>query len=358
MVIALFGYSSSGKTTLLQIMSQKKPEARPASHEGRMEIPRAVCQVPDARLEQLSTLYPEKKKVPVQIEVEDFPGFTCGQISTSQYLSQLRKAEGLVHVVRGFKAPAIPAARGKIDPAADIQAMTEELIFSDLVMVTGRLEKLEKDLKKIKDVEAEKERLLLEKLKPALEQGKPIRQMPLTPSEEKMLRGFCFLSLKPILQMINLDEQDLAYLDHLQERFPSLNPDLKVAGFCGQIEKELIELEEEDRKIFMGTYGLEEASSARFFRSVYEIMELIHFYTIGKDEVRAWVVKKNTPAVKAAGEIHSDLEKGFIRAEVLSFTELLKHGSWQKAREAGALRLEGKDYPVQDGDIIYFRFSQ
>ncbi|MCI4445630.1 MAG: redox-regulated ATPase YchF [Candidatus Aminicenantes bacterium] len=358
MVIALFGYSSSGKTTLLEILSHKKSEIHRSMPETRMEIPRAICPVPDSRLDQLASIYPGKNKVPVQIEVEDFPGLAGSQISASQYLSQLRKADGLIHVVRAFQDPALPHPRGKIDPAADIKAMSEELIFSDLVMVTQRLEKLEKDLKKVKDTETEKEKLLLEKLKPVLEQGQAIRQVPLTPSEEKMLRGFCFISLKPILHIINLDEKDLAFLEHLRERYPAIDPNITLSSFCGRIEKELGELEEEDRKIFMGTYGLEETAPVRFFRQIYEIMELVNFYTIGKDEVRAWSVKKNTPAVKAAGEIHSDLEKGFIRAEVISLEELLKFGSWQKAKEAGVLRLEGRDYPVQNGDVIYFRFSQ
>ncbi|MBC7360759.1 MAG: redox-regulated ATPase YchF [Candidatus Aminicenantes bacterium] len=357
MVIALFGYAGSGKTSLFEILSQKKIEVHHQSSDFRHEIPRTICQVPDTRLDKLSSLYPEKKKVLVHLEIDDFPGISGGEISTSLYLSQLRKADGLVHVVRGFKNPALPHPRGKINPASDINSMTEELILSDLVMVTGRLEKLEKDLKKIKDLEAGKEKELLEKLKPLLEQGQLIRNFPLTPSEEKMLRGFCFLSMKPILQMINLDEKDLAYLDHPKELYPAIDPEVPVLAFCGKIEKEIMDLEDEDRTLFMSTYGLEEPTPPRFFRKIFEVMDLINFYTIGKDEIRAWVIKKNTPAVKAAGEIHSDIEKGFIRAEVIPFDEFIKYGSWQKAKEAGALRLEGKDYLVQDGDIIYFRFS-
>ncbi|MCX8161155.1 MAG: DUF933 domain-containing protein [Candidatus Saccharicenans sp.] len=358
MIISLFGYHQSGKTCLFEILSQRKIEGHQLTSGQRHEIPRAVCQVPDPRLDLLSSLYPERKKVQVHLEIEDFPGLASGDIPTSQYLAQLRKAEALVHVVRGFRDPTIIHPRGKINPVDDIRCLTEELILSDLVMVNGRLEKLEKDLRKIKDPEAQKEKELLEKLRPLLEQGSPIREYHLTASEEKMLRGFCFLSLKPILHVINLDEQDLASLPNPELLLPGLAPEIPVLAFCGRIEKELLELEEEERQIFMGSYGLSETTPGRFFRKLYEIMELINFYTIGKDEVRAWAVKKNTPAVKAAGEIHTDIEKGFIRAEVIPLVELVKHGSWQKAREAGLLRLEGKDYQVQDGDVIYFRFAQ
>lgn len=358
MVISLFGYQGSGKSCLFEIISQKKRLDDRLGSDFKTEIPKSVVKVPDSRLEKLGSLYPDKKKVFAHLEIEDFPGMAAGDVPASQYLSQLRKADGLVHVVRAFKDPAVPHPRGKVNPTEDIKTMTEELILSDLVMVASRLEKLEKDLRKIKDPESQKEKELLEKLKPLLEKGGLIRNFPLTPSEEKMLRGFCFLSLKPILQMINLDEQDLAFLDTPEQRFANLPPDLAVLAFCGKIEKEIMELEDEDRKLFMSTYGLEEPTPVRFFRNIFAVMGLITFYTIGKEEIRAWVLKKNTPAIKAAGEIHTDIEKGFIRAEVISFEELLKPGSWQKAKEAGALRLEGKDYQVQDGDVIYFRFAQ
>lgn len=356
MIVALFGYSGTGKTSLFEILSQRKTEFR-HHHEGKHELPRAVCQVPDERLERLAGAYPDKKKVLVHLELVDFPGLAAGEMSANQYLAQLRQADGLVHVVRSFENPAVPHPRARINPADDIRAMLEELVLSDLMMVTGRLEKLEKDLKKLKDPEAEKEYALLGKIKPWLEQGQTIQHVGLTPSEEKMIRGFCLLSLKPILHLINLDEKQLAFLENPDELLIGLKPGTPVAAFCGKIEKEILELEEEERALFQSMYGLLEPSSSRFFRKLYEVMGLIHFYTIGKEEVRAWVIRKNTPAVKAAGEIHSDIEKGFIRAEVLSFSEFEKHGSWHQAKEAGAIRLEGKEYPVQDGDIIYFRFN-
>jgi hypothetical protein len=235
--------------------------------------------------------------------------------------------------------------------------MAEELILSDLVMLTARLEKLEKDLHKFKDPEGQKEKELLERLKPRLENSQQLRETDLSPAEKKIIRGFCLLSLKPILPVINIDESDLAYLNNLEERFPGLNPVRPVLGLCGQIEKEIMELEDEEKALFMSSYGLIEPVQSRFFAKIKEVMELLTFYTIGQDEVRAWLIKKNTPAVKAAGEIHTDLERGFIRAEVLPFEELQKAGSWQKAKESGLIRLEGKDYQVQDGDVIYFRFS-
>jgi GTP-binding protein YchF len=356
MIVALFGYAGTGKTSLFEILSQKKTEIR-HHQDGRTELPKAVCQVPDERLDRLATVYPDKKKVLVHLELVDFPGIAAGEMSTNQYLAQLRQVDGLVHVVRSFQNPAVPHPRGRISPVDDLKAMMEELILSDLVMVTSRLEKLEKDLRKLKDPEAEREKALLEKIKPWLEEGQTVQHLQLTPSEEKMIRGFCLLSLKPILHLVNLDEKQLAFLDHPEELLTGLLPGLPVSAFCGKIEKEILELEEEERALFQSMYGLTESASSRFFKKLYEVMGLIHFYTIGKEEVRAWVIRKNTPALKAAGEIHSDIEKGFIRAEVLHFSELEKHGSWNQAKEAGAIRLEGKDYPVQDGDIIYFRFN-
>lgn len=356
MVIALFGFSGTGKTSLFEILSQKKPEAR-HHHEGRHELPRAVCQVPDERLDRLALVYPDKRKVQVHLELVDFPGIAAGEMSTNQYLAQLRQVDGLVHTVRSFENPAVPPARGRINPTDDIKAMTEELILSDLVMICGRLEKLEKDLKKLKDPEAEKEHVLLGKLKAWMEKGQPVQNLQLSLSEEKMIRGFCLLSLKPIIHMINLDEKQLAFLENPEELLSGLQPGVHVAAFCGKIEKEILELEEEERALFQSMYGLLEPASRRFFRKLYEVMHLVHFYTIGREEVRAWVIRENTPAVKAAGEIHSDIEKGFIRAEVLHYQDFEKHGSWNQAKESGAIRLEGKDYPVQDGDIIYFRFN-
>ena len=357
MVIALFGYGASGKTTLFEILTQKKAGAVAHRQEARLEVPRASVPVSDQRLDTLAALYPQKKKIAAHLEIEDFPGLAAGQISTSAYLAELRKADALVQVVRGFRTPMIPHPRGKINPADDINSMIEELILSDLIMLTARLEKLEKDLRKMKDPEGQKEKELLEMLRPQLENSQQLRETDLSPSEEKMIRGFCLLSLKPFLPVINLDETDLAYLDNLQDRFPGLSSARPVLGFCGQIEREIMELEEEEKTIFMASYGLTAPLQSRFFAKIKEVMELLTFYTIGQDEVRAWLIKKNTPAVKAAGEIHTDLEKGFIRAEVLPFEELIKAGSWAKAREAGTIRLEGKDYQVQDGDIIYFRFS-
>jgi ribosome-binding ATPase YchF (GTP1/OBG family) len=235
--------------------------------------------------------------------------------------------------------------------------MEEELLLADLVLVDGRLERLEKDLKKMKDPEGEKERDLLGRLRPALESGQGLRSVPLTAAEEKLIRSFAFLTLKPLLHVLNIDEKDLACIRRPETLVPALGPDRRVLAFCGRIEADLAELEEEERRAFMAEYGLGEMSGPLFTRQAAGFLDRISFFTIGKDEVRAWTVRKDTPAAEAAAAIHSDIARGFIRAEVVTAEDLLRHGTLPQAKEAGAIRLEGKDYVVQDGDVIYFRFG-
>ncbi len=235
--------------------------------------------------------------------------------------------------------------------------MEEELILADLVSIETRLEKLEKELKKSKTPEGEKEKELLDRLYPHVEEGKAIREMELSPSEEKLSRSFSFLSQKTLLHMINVDEKDIPLIESPEKIYLSEKKGVKVLAFCGNIEAEILELEEEDKAAFLSEYGLGELSSPKFLKASYDLLEAITFFTIGKEEVKAWTIKENTTALNAAGSIHSDIEKGFIRAEVIPWEELLQHGSFQTAKEKAAVRLEGKEYIVQNGDVMYFRFS-
>jgi GTP-binding protein YchF len=356
MNITLFGYPKTGKTTLFNLLTGAKIDVK--SYEtGKKEFNRRTCPVPDARLEKIWALYSEKNKIPATVDIIDLAGISYGDVKSSAYLNYLRKADGLTHIIRGFLDAQIPHPKGKINPEEDIVSMEEELILADLVSIEARLEKLEKELKRSKIPEGEKEKELLERLFPYLEEGKAIREIDLSPSEEKLCRSFAFLSEKTLLHMINVDEKDIPLIEHPEKIYSSEKKGVKVLAFCGNIEAEILELEEKDKADFLAEYGLRELTAPKFLNASYDLLEAITFFTIGKDEVKAWTIKQNTTALRAAGSIHSDIEKGFIRAEVISWEELLEHSSFQAAKEKAAVRLEGKDYLVQNGDVIYFRFS-
>jgi hypothetical protein len=375
--ITLFGYPKTGKTTLFNLLAGSHVEVR-AYDDGRREPNVRSVPLPDPRLDRIAAAYPEKERIAASMDLTDLVGISFGEVKASLFLGHLRKADGLVHVVRGFADPDILPARGRIDPAADVRSMEEELVLADLVLADGRLERLEKDLKKMKDPEGEKERELLLRLRPSLESGRGLRDLPLAPAEEKLIRSFAFLTLKPLLHFINIDEKDLASVRKPEALFPGIaapakagdtypgymsplgspsGPGRRIMAFCGRIESDIAELETGERAAFMAEYGLEAMSAPLFAAGAASFLDRLSFFTVGKDEVRAWTVKKDASALEAAGAIHSDIAKGFIRAEIVAADELLRHGTLQHAKEAGAIRLEGKDYVVRDGDVIYFRFA-
>jgi hypothetical protein len=354
--ITLFGYPKTGKTTLFNLLAGSHVEVR-AYDDGRREPNVRSIPLPDPRLDRIAAAYPEKERIAASMDLTDLVGISFGEVKASLFLGHLRKADGLVHVVRGFADPDILPARGRIDPAADVRSMEEELVLADLVLADGRLERLEKDLKKMKDPEGEKERELLLRLRPSLESGRGLRDLPLAPAEEKLIRSFALLTLKPLLHFINIDEKDLPSIRRPEALFPALGSGRRVMAFCGRIESDIAELETGERAAFMAEYGLEAMSAPLFAAGAPSFLDRLSFFTVGKDEVRAWTVKKDASALEAAGAIHSDIAKGFIRAEIVAADELLRHGTLQHAKEAGAIRLEGKDYVVRDGDVIYFRFA-
>ena len=356
MNIILFGYPRTGKTTLFNLLSGARVGIK-SYEDGKKEPNIRSRHLPDPRLDAIAALTPEKKRVPASVDFTDLVAISFGEVKNCAFLSALRRADGLVHVVRGFADAAMPHPKGRVSPAEDIRFMEEELVLSDLAMVAARIEKLDKDLKKKKDVEGEKEKELLERLLPLLEAGNRLGEYPLTPAEEKLLSSFCLLSRKPLLHAINIDEKDVAAMESPGDLFRLGSGAGAAMAFCGSIESELLDLREEEKKPFMDCYGLKELSVEKFFRKVPEFLRILSFFTIGKDEVRAWTVERGSTALKAAGVIHSDIEKGFIRAEVIPEVSLLQYGSLAKAKDAGAIRLEGRDYIVRDGDVIYFRFA-
>ncbi len=356
MNVTLFGYPKTGKTTLFNLLTGAHLDTR-AYDDGRREPNVRAVVLPDPRLDRIAAAYPEKTRIAASMDLADLVGISFGEVKTSLLLGHLRKADGLVHVARGFADPDVPAARGRVDPVADVRSMEEELVLADLVLVDGRLERLEKDLKKMKDPEGEKELHLLRRLRPSLESGRGLRDLPLAPAEEKLIRSFALLSLKPLLHFINVDEKDLASVRRPEALYPALGGGRRVMAFCGRIEADIAELEPGDRRAFMAEYGLDGPSAPLFSAGAAAFLDRVSFFTVGKDEVRAWTVRKDATALEAAGAIHSDIAKGFIRAEVVAAGELLRHGTLQHAKEAGAIRLEGRDYVVQDGDVFYFRFA-
>jgi len=355
MNFALFGYPKTGKTTLFNLLTGAHLDAT-VYDDGHREASLRSCPIPDERLDRLASLYIEKKKTPAALDITDLHGISYGEVKNSALLGLLRKADGLVHVVRGFTDESIPHPR-PVNPDQDIRTMEEELALADFISIETRLERLDKDLKKAKSPEGEKEKAVLEKLRASVEAGRGICGADLTPAEEKTIRSFAFLSQKPLLHLINADEKDASRLEGAAGLY-GLGPTRgRPLAFCGRVESEILQLEAGEAEAFLAEFGLRRTVRQQFFEAAPRLLDLIFFFTIGKEEVRAWAAKRNASALAAAGAIHTDIERGFIRAEVISCQELFHFGSLQAAKDKGAVRLEGKDYTVQDGDVIYFRFS-
>jgi GTP-binding protein YchF len=359
---ALIGVSSTGKTTLFQLMTRA-----PETPRGKSDVNIGISRVPDARLGVLTAMYNPRKRVPATVEFADLaaPAKAGSGAATLVDVAAYRNADALVHVVRAFRNPAVPHPSGAIDPARDARAMEDELILADLGVAERRLERLEKDLKKARTAELEKERDLLQVCRQALEEGRPLRALDLTGEDLKRLRGFQLLSAKPLLLVINLDEADLPAVGASVERAAEqtgLRPFLdraatRAVALCAAIELEIAQLEENDAAAFLADLGLKESGLDRVIRATYDLLGYMSFFTVGEDECRAWSIARGTSAQEAAGEIHSDIQRGFIRAEVVAYDALVRRGSMQACREHGEVRLEGKEHVVQDGDIINFRFA-
>jgi GTP-binding protein YchF len=359
---ALIGFGSSGKSSLFQLMTSVKETGRAAHGKGEATV--GISRVPDARLDKLAEMYNPRKKTPATVEFTDLamPAGTGGAQALVD-VAAYKNADALVHVLRAFQDPSVPHPTGSVDPARDAQAMEDELILADLGVVERRLERLEKDLRKNRTADLERERDVLLLCKSALEDGRPLRALDLKGDDLKRLRGYQFLSAKPLLIVINLDESQLG--DGGVERAAAatgLAPFLSRAAtaavaVCAKIELEIGQLDAADAAAFLADLGLAESGLNRVIRASYDLLGYISFLTSGEDECRAWSIPRNTPAQLAAGEIHSDIQRGFIRAEVVSYDHLMARGSMNACKEHGEVRLEGKEYIVQDGDIINFRFA-
>lgn len=361
MQTGIIGLPQVGKTTLFKILTKANIAMQAARSGGRSESHVGIARVPDARIDKLSALYKPKKTTYATVEYVDVGGVLREKGKESAALTQLREVDALAHVVRVFENPSVPHAAGTINPLRDAENLDLELVLSDLDQVLKRLERLEKDLKKKKDPVHEHEQAVLLRCKTALEAGQALRELEFTPEEAKTLTGFMFLSQRPMLYVLNLGDDDAADLEHAVEKHGLSNlmgrPNTAVVPICGRIEAELAELSDAEAGELLAAYGLKSPGLDRVIHATYALLGLIAFFTAGEPEVRAWTIRRGTNAQKAAGTIHSDIERGFIKAEVVRWDQLLECGGWPGARERGLLRLEGKEYLMQEGDVVLFRHS-
>ena len=356
MKIGLVGLPKSGKTTLFNLLTGSSV-ATARYDTGRAELHTGVARVPDPRVDVLRGLFNPKKTTYATFEVVDLAGIAKGERAGLE-TKEFRNADALLHIVRAFP----DAALGLPDPKRDIEDLETELLLADLEVVERRLERLEASIKKQRKDAEVKERDLLVRMRAALETERPLRGETLTAEEDKVLRGFTFLSAKPIFHIVNLDEKAIAGGERVAETFDLAGvagrPRTRVGWVSAVIETEIARLEGEEQQAFLADLGLAEPAIRRVLRECYGLLGLISFFTVGEDEVRAWPIPEGTRAQDAAGVVHSDIARGFIRAEVNGYEELVAvSGAFAELRARGQLRLEGKDYVVRDGEVCHFRFN-
>jgi ribosome-binding ATPase len=356
MQTGIIGLPQVGKTSLFRILTR----ARVDTHSAPTQTHVGIARVPDERVAKLAEVFKPKKTTYATIEYVDIGGIQKDREKNSASLVPLREADALAHVVRLFDNPAV-LHDGPLDAMRDIESVEIELMLTDLEQASKRMERLEKDLKKRKETLLETELALLTRCRQALESEKPLRELEFKPEEYKMLNGFMFLTRKPMLYVLNIGDEEAPEIDRVIEKHHleklASRPHTAVVPFCGKIEAELAELPDAEAAEMMRAYGLAESGRDRLIQGSYRLLGLISFLTCGEPECRAWTIERGMTAQQAAGAIHSDIERGFIKAEVVNWENLLKAGSFPAARERGQVRLEGKEYVVQEGDVILFRHS-
>ena len=367
MQIAIVGLAGAGKTTVFNTLTRGHAET---GGFGGMELQVGVVKVPDDRLDRLAEIFKPKKVVQADVTYVDLPAppaSTEGHVGTedlpAEHLARLRDSDALLHVVRAFEDPSNPHPEGSVDPARDIDRLDTEFILADLALVDRRLERLRTSGRHGTAAEREsneREEAILARLNAALENASPIRDVALEPEEEKAIRGFRFLTQKPVLILLNVGEGDLASADERVSAVAAAYAHEKslVDALSAKIEMELGELEPDEAAVFMDELGIAESGLDRVIALSYRLLGLISFLTAGPDEVRAWPIREGSNAVDAAGAIHTDLARGFIRAETVAYEDLVDLGSMAEAKKRGKLRSEGKTYRVRDGDVVEILFSR
>jgi GTP-binding protein YchF len=360
MQLGLVGLQYSGKTTLFNTIAEIEEDTEGL---GKEEATIEVVKIPDNRLDNLTELFNPKKKIHATIEVYDIPGLRMsddGKVKiTTTFLNAVRNNDALFYIIRKFEETSVPHPMSDINPVRDIQFLETEFLFSDLSMLENRIARVKKDMMKSTDEKLKRELPVIEKCFSHLESELPLRSLDLTESELKILSGYQLLTLKPLLIGINMDESSIGSeteeVESVKNELGELNAE--VIPFFAKIENELSKLEEEDKNLFMEDYGIKDSALSKILNSSYKILGLQSFFTVGEDECRAWTIKKGYNAQQAAGVIHTDFYNKFIRAEVVHYDEFDKYKSFAKCKEAGTWRLEGKEYLVEDGDIINVRHS-
>jgi GTP-binding protein YchF len=351
MKLGIIGFPQSGKTTLFNALT--RGNAPTTASAGRIEVHTSVVDVPDPRVDTLSAMFKPKKTIFAKVTYADIAGLDSGVAKSGisgQLLNQLSQMDGLIHVVRCFEDGSVPHPSGSVDPARDIAAMDGELILNDLIAVERKLERLVEERKKggTDKVINERQTTLFTRLHETLSVEKPLLGVGISAEEEKFLSGFGLLTRKPLLVLLNLGEGQAE---------PIVQTSSKVVALQGKLEMEIAQLPLADAAIFMSEYGITELSLNRMISISYDLLDQQSFFTVGEDEVRAWTTRRKATAVEAAGEIHTDLAHGFVRAEVIGCHDLIELGGMNEAKAKGKLRLEGKEYIVKDGDIVHIRSS-
>jgi len=353
MQLGIIGMPMVGKTSIFELLTENTAKAH-----GGNKANIAMARIPDARIDYLSGVFKPKKTTYAQMEVVDIPGLVPGaDRAAAVFLDSVRKADALLMVVRVFDDDSIPIFGDNINPVGDIETMNYELLLADLDLIEKRIERINANKKKSQMAE---ELSLLERLQQALESEQPLSSVDLSENDYELLVAYQFLTLKPLLVCLNLSEDQLASHD-----FPGKsevyeycqNRSLPVVEVSASIERDILELSPEEREVFMDELGIDEAGMVKISRTMYDHLGLMSFFTVGEDEVKAWTIEKGTMARKAAGKIHSDIERGFIRAEVVNYDDLKALGSMSSVKDKGLFRLEGKEYVVKDGEIVHFRFN-
>jgi ribosome-binding ATPase len=355
MQIGIIGLPQSGKTTIFRALAGAE-KAVSAFAASTLEIHTVIAEVPDPRLMDLSRLFLPRKTVLAKVTYADIAGLEKGITKKGipgQFANLLGQMDAFIHVLRAFENPAVPHSEGAVEPGRDLILLETELMLQDLNTVERRLQKLEEGIKKsaLDRDQALKEKTLFEGLRQALEKETPLRDLEISPEEAKALRGYGLLSLKPVVVVVNVGD------DGQRPNIVYPHKASAIVYLPGRLEREISELAPEDAALFMEEYGLNELSRTKVIRLSYDLLGLHSFFTVGDDEVRAWTLPKGGTALEAAAAVHSDLARGFIRAEVIDFSDLIALGGLSQAKNKGKLRLEGKDYVVQDGEIVHIRHS-